>query len=93
MTEAQLTRKFLAAVQAQRPHAVIFKFNDRTTSGIPRLSFPSIPYRPRPSCGILFSSVPASFNVCNMTRLASGANRLTVAVLVIVAKRLILEAH
>lgn len=35
MTEAPLTRKFLAAVQAQLPNAVIFKINDRTTAGIP----------------------------------------------------------
>lgn len=34
MTEAPLTRRFLAEVQKQLPLAVIFKINDRTTAGI-----------------------------------------------------------
>ncbi len=58
MTEAQLTRKFLSALQTARPKAVIFKFNDRTTSGIPDacvvdeftvwIEFKKYPNRPTP---------------------------------------------
>lgn len=35
MTEAKLTRTFLARWRERYPHAVVFKINDRTTSGIP----------------------------------------------------------
>lgn len=35
MTEAQLTRKFLARWRERYPSAVIFKINDRSTGGLP----------------------------------------------------------
>lgn len=34
-TEAQYTREFLKQFRIKHPHAVVFKINDRTTSGIP----------------------------------------------------------
>lgn len=38
MTESQLTAKLVAHVRKHRPHAVVFKHNDRITAGIPDLS-------------------------------------------------------
>lgn len=38
MTEAQLTKKLIDYVRKELPQAVVFKHNDRVTTGIPDLS-------------------------------------------------------